>query len=269
MYESSGYLLRQCAEPAASRVELGLRSITSTLARDGPLLARSVYKPSVLPSFLKIKTVDIEIKRTKLNIGSTMSKPAVYLGTFIHSKSLTEIDILNDAAIFVDEQGKIVAIEKDIKDVDGALSVCPKLGWETDEVIARACGREQFFFPGFIGLSLKANISHRCDFEVQLLTYIRYTHPCKPVSQCWNLWQIYSLGLAEHLYLPARIITLLPNQGQESLLTLYRPHSVQRHHHSRILRHHLRPQHQPPRRSLPRRRPASLRWPLLHGSHVT
>ena len=46
-----------------------------------------------------------------------MSKPAVYLGTFIHSKSLTEIDVLHDAAIFVDEQGKIVAIEKDIKDV--------------------------------------------------------------------------------------------------------------------------------------------------------
>jgi guanine deaminase len=94
-----------------------------------------------------------------------MSKPAVYLGTFIHSKSLTEIDILHDAAIFVDEKGKIVAIEKDIKDVDGALSICPKLGWETDEVIARACGREQFFFPGFIGLSLTANFSRRCNFR--------------------------------------------------------------------------------------------------------
>jgi guanine deaminase len=86
-----------------------------------------------------------------------MSKPAVYLGTFIHSKSLTEIDVLHDAAIFVDEQGEIVAIEKDIKDVDGALSICPKLGWETEEVTARACGREQFFFPGFIGLSLTSD----------------------------------------------------------------------------------------------------------------
>lgn len=85
-------------------------------------------------------------------IGFIMAKPAIYLGTFIYSKSLTEIEILHDAAIFVDEQGKIVAVEKDIKDVDGALSFCPNLGWETDEVIARACGREQFFFPGFIGI---------------------------------------------------------------------------------------------------------------------
>lgn len=85
-----------------------------------------------------------------------MAKPAVYLGTFVHSKSLTEIAVLHDAAIFVDEQGKIVAIERGIKDVDGALSVCPKLGWETEEVIARACGKQQFFFPGFIGLYLNS-----------------------------------------------------------------------------------------------------------------
>jgi len=198
-----------------------------------------------------------------------MSKPAVYLGTFIHSKSLTEIDILHDAAIFVDEQGKIVAIEKDIKDVDGALSICPKLGWETEEVIARACGREQFFFPGFIGLSLTTNFSRRCDYKVQLLTYIRYTYTCEPVSQCWNLWQIHPPRLVEHLHLPVGIVPLLPNQSQKSLLPLHCPHSVPWHHHSRILRHHLRPQHQPSCRSLPRRRPASLYRPLLHGSHVT
>jgi guanine deaminase len=80
-----------------------------------------------------------------------MSGLAVYLGTFIHCKSLTEIEILHDAAVFVNEQGKIVAIERDIKDVDAALSHAAKLGWDTQEVIARACGREQFYFPGFIG----------------------------------------------------------------------------------------------------------------------
>lgn len=82
-----------------------------------------------------------------------MSKPAVYLGTFIHCKSLAEIEILHDAAVFVNEQGKIVAIEKDIKDVDAALLHAAKLDWDTQEVVARACGREQFFFPGFIGIS--------------------------------------------------------------------------------------------------------------------
>jgi hypothetical protein len=106
-----------------------------------------------------------------------MSKPAVYLGTFIHSKSLTEIDVLHDAAIFVDEQGKIVAIEKDIKDVDGALSICPKLGWETEEVIARACGREQFFFPGFIGLSLINAICGACVDLYQTHTFMQANIP--------------------------------------------------------------------------------------------
>jgi guanine deaminase len=90
----------------------------------------------------------------RVSLIDTMSKPAVYLGTFIHSKSLDEIQILHDAAVFVDEQGKIVAIEKDIKDVDAALNYCSKLDWEVDEVIARACGKDQFFFPGFIGTIL-------------------------------------------------------------------------------------------------------------------
>ena len=81
-----------------------------------------------------------------------MSKPAVYIGTFVHCKTLTEIEILHDAAVFIDEQGKIVAIEKDIEDVDAALSGASKLGWDTQDVIVRACGKEQFFFPGFIGM---------------------------------------------------------------------------------------------------------------------
>ena len=81
-----------------------------------------------------------------------MSKPAVYLGTFVHCKSLTELEILHDAAVFVSVSGKIVAIEKAVEDVDTALNYATNLGWDTQDVIARACGREQFFFPGFIGM---------------------------------------------------------------------------------------------------------------------
>lgn len=87
-----------------------------------------------------------------LSVSIMSKKPAVYLGTFIHCKSLEEVEILHDAAIFVDQEGKIVGIEKGIKDVEEALKFAYKLGWETEDVIARACGREQFFFPGFVGM---------------------------------------------------------------------------------------------------------------------
>jgi guanine deaminase len=92
-----------------------------------------------------------------------MATPAaersVYLGTFIHNKSLAELEILHDSAVFVDEHGKIVALEKEVKGDDVVQSRILELGWPLDTVIIRACEKEQFFFPGFIGNAFRYRTS--------------------------------------------------------------------------------------------------------------
>lgn len=85
--------------------------------------------------------------------GNMLAK-TVYLGTFVHSKSLKELEISHETAIFVDENGKIVAIKKSVANQDAARSFFPELGWSESEdgkIPIVMCGGEQFFFPGFIG----------------------------------------------------------------------------------------------------------------------
>ncbi|KFY47718.1 hypothetical protein V495_01841 [Pseudogymnoascus sp. VKM F-4514 (FW-929)] len=84
----------------------------------------------------------------------------VYLGTFAHSKSLKELEIAHDAAIFVDESGKIVAVERGVADEAAAKSFFPKLNWsESQEKPIRIfkSKEEQFFFPGFIDTHIHAS----------------------------------------------------------------------------------------------------------------
>lgn len=71
----------------------------------------------------------------------------IYVGTFIHSASLTELEVLEDAAVSVDDgTGKILAVEKAV--TEGMVKL-----WEGEvgTKIVRA-GEGQFFFPGFIGM---------------------------------------------------------------------------------------------------------------------
>jgi guanine deaminase len=70
----------------------------------------------------------------------------IYFGTFIHSKTLHELDIIENGAIGVDEHGKIVFVERTVESVGSVLAAH---GWENAQVVqASGC---QFFFPGFIG----------------------------------------------------------------------------------------------------------------------
>jgi len=75
----------------------------------------------------------------------------LFLGSFIHSKSLDELEYLHDAAVCVDGNGVIVAIEKgcDLKKAEETLF--PKLGWSAGDVTVKIAKPGQFFFPGFIG----------------------------------------------------------------------------------------------------------------------
>lgn len=76
------------------------------------------------------------------------------LGTFVHSKSRTDLEILHNAAVAVDTTGKIAAVEKDCGSVDAAKTqALSKLGWNEEETEIYATKEAQFFFPGFIGMS--------------------------------------------------------------------------------------------------------------------
>lgn len=77
----------------------------------------------------------------------------LYIGRFLHSKSLDELETLN--AVFVDENGKIVAVEKDASD-DGYKATLQKLGWESE--VAVHAKENQFFFPGFIGTTINSDL---------------------------------------------------------------------------------------------------------------
>jgi guanine deaminase len=85
----------------------------------------------------------------------------IYLGSFVHSKTLTELDVCEKGAIGVDENGVIRFVERD-GDGEGELEVEKVLekvkekvkeeygDWREAKVV-RIRGNG-FFFPGFIGM---------------------------------------------------------------------------------------------------------------------
>jgi len=92
--------------------------------------------------------------------GTKSPKRTLYVGAFVHSKSLKDLDICQDGIIGVDEHGKIAFIERDEKDVAAAAK---KHGWDSYETVRiRDNG---FFFPGFIGKSPQ-NV-HRIIFVIR------------------------------------------------------------------------------------------------------
>jgi guanine deaminase len=76
---------------------------------------------------------------------------SLLLGSFIHSKSLDELEYLHDSAVCVDEKGVIVAIEKGCDLKKAEVTLFPKLGWSARDVTVKTAKPGQFFFPGFIG----------------------------------------------------------------------------------------------------------------------
>lgn len=70
-------------------------------------------------------------------------KKTLYMGTFVHCTTLTELDVCHDAIIGVDQNGKIAFVLRDQRDVPS------RQGWEGAERVQIA--DDSFFFPGFIG----------------------------------------------------------------------------------------------------------------------
>lgn len=79
------------------------------------------------------------------------NKNQLFLGSFIHSKKLDELEYLHDTAVCVDVSGKIVAVEPECDQKKAEETLYAKLGWDAASVEVRACKNGEFFFPGFIG----------------------------------------------------------------------------------------------------------------------
>lgn len=76
----------------------------------------------------------------------------VFFGTFVHSKTLGELEYLHNAAVYVDASGKIVAIETNCSQQKAAETLYAGLGWSLDSVaVTVARDARQFYFPGFVG----------------------------------------------------------------------------------------------------------------------
>ena len=80
---------------------------------------------------------------------------SLFVGTLIHSKSLDELEYLDDTAVFVDENGVIVAIQSKYSQTDAREieAIFHKLAWSREDIAIKTAKAGEFFFPGFIGNS--------------------------------------------------------------------------------------------------------------------
>ncbi|KAL7628808.1 hypothetical protein AAE478_000323 [Parahypoxylon ruwenzoriense] len=84
------------------------------------------------------------------------SRDQLFLGLFIHSVKLGELQYLQDAAVCVDKYGKIVAVELQCDQKKAEKTLYPRLGWRVGDVVVTIARDGQFFFPGFIDTHLHA-----------------------------------------------------------------------------------------------------------------
>ncbi|KNG49616.1 guanine deaminase [Stemphylium lycopersici] len=89
---------------------------------------------------------------------STPIPRTIYLGPFVHSTSLTTLEIAPEGAIGVDEDGIICFVEQNVSSLDNLITSLPSSqveGW-TDAKIVSIDGSSGFFFPGFIDTHVHA-----------------------------------------------------------------------------------------------------------------
>lgn len=75
--------------------------------------------------------------------------PLAFHGTVIHSRSLTELEILHDCFLLVDQAGKIQALQADVK-ADQINSLVLDHGYAPDVFPMRHLRRGEFLCPGFV-----------------------------------------------------------------------------------------------------------------------
>lgn len=99
-------------------------------------------------------------------LASEPKKFQVLLGTFIHSQTRSELEYIHNAAVAVDDRGKIVAIAKDCESLSAARDkVLGETGWNKGDVDIVEAAEGQFFFPGFIGTPVLIAFSIKAPFS--------------------------------------------------------------------------------------------------------
>lgn len=85
---------------------------------------------------------------------ATTATRSLFLGSFIQSKNLDELEYWHEAAVAVDEEGAIVGIEKEDgvgKEKAGEVLLA-RLGWSREGLSVRSAREGEFYFPGFVGM---------------------------------------------------------------------------------------------------------------------
>jgi hypothetical protein len=94
---------------------------------------------------VKLDRIDIQQLDSILTLVIAMVLKTVYVGPIIQSKSLTDLDINLHGSIGVDENGKILFVQRD-------QSAQSDKQWQEADFVH--LGENEFFFPGFIGMAL-------------------------------------------------------------------------------------------------------------------
>ncbi|KAI9721037.1 MAG: hypothetical protein M1812_002517 [Candelaria pacifica] len=119
----------------------------------------------------------------------------IYVGPFVHSKSLQEIDICESGVIGVNEEGKIAFIDRN------ASFDKSRLGWEEPKILRIQNGG--FYFPGFIDTHIHASQYPNCGIfgHSTLLSWLQtYTFPLESsLSDLSKARKVYSRCIARTL----------------------------------------------------------------------
>ena len=169
---------------------------------------------------------------------------SLFVGTLIHSKSLDELEYLEDTAVFVDEHGVIVAIQPkySLATAEEIEAVFQKQGWSREDVAIKTAKAGEFFFPGFIGESIFVFLN-----DQQVSSYLnRHPYSCLTIRQCWNFWQDNSSRLAQYLYVSHGKQSLGSKQSQNRLHQSHPANFIPRDHHRCLLRYDFGSIHQSP-----------------------
>lgn len=105
---------------------------------------------------------------------SPSTRRQLFTGTFVHSKSRTELEYLHDAVVAVDEKGVVVSIDQGCENVKiRADKLRTSLGWDDEEVDFHAYKDGHFFFPGFIGKPTSHLMMNRKGnrFQIRMSTH--------------------------------------------------------------------------------------------------
>lgn len=120
------------------------------MQQDPPVLISACKRPAAcdLPTAKLPRTLPLpELAYQPSAMAASVSIPkTIYLGTFVHSVTLTELEIGEKGAIGVNEEGVIEFVERNV----GLAHVHEKYGSYKDAKIVELTGNG-FYFPGFIG----------------------------------------------------------------------------------------------------------------------